>query len=79
VAFIVPRRNVETWIAYLGGDLVDEAIAYPKLERPRDCAESVRQLNEMCRHGLLRDPAPASLEAACSEYQERIAPMLRRT
>jgi hypothetical protein len=72
VAVFVPRRNIETWIAYLSGRDVDETEAYPKLARERDCAEPVRILKAMCDAGELRLPGPPSLEAACTEYQTRV-------
>ena len=71
VLLFVPRRNVETWIAYLGGSNVDEDRLYPKLKRERDCAEHARQLHEMCRvEQRLREPAPPSLREACGEYRK---------
>ena len=72
VPIIVPRRNIETWIAYLGGSEVDEVTEYPKLRRERECAPAVRQLKAMCDSGTLRDPAPPSLQQACNEYRKRM-------
>jgi len=73
VAIFVPTWNIETWLAYLGGTNVDEGKSdYPRLDRPRDCQQHVDQLYEMCQQGALRQPAPASLEAACEEYRTRM-------
>ena len=73
VAVFVPTWNVETWLAYLNGETVDERRRdYPRLPRPRDCIEHVRVLARMCRSGKLRTPAPESLRAACKEYEERL-------
>ena len=72
VAILVPRRNIETWIAYLSGRDVNEDQVYPKLSRERECAEPVRKLKAMCDAGELRIPAPPSLEVACTEYQTRL-------
>lgn len=72
VALLVPRRNIETWIAYLGGENVDEDKAYPKLSRESKCAPAVERLTKMCRKGDLRKPAPPSLEDACEEYTARM-------
>jgi hypothetical protein len=72
VAIIVPRRNIETWLAYLDGEQVDESKVYPRLNRARDCINHVRVLKGMCDEGSLRVPAPPSLDTACLEYQ-RIA------
>ncbi|MYA88730.1 MAG: hypothetical protein F4X97_09825 [Boseongicola sp. SB0662_bin_57] len=69
VAIFVPTWNIETWLAYLEGGAVDETERnYPKLERPRECKRHASVLAESCRGGELRQPAPASLEAACHEY-----------
>jgi hypothetical protein len=74
VALFIPTWNIETWLAYLDGGTVDEERAdYPKLERERECQRHVAGLVEMCRAGKLREPAPASLHAACDEYQMRLA------
>ncbi|RME98222.1 MAG: hypothetical protein D6773_14745 [Alphaproteobacteria bacterium] len=69
VLLLIPRRNVETWIAYLRGEAVDEEREYPKLARERECSEPVKALRRMCDAGQLRPPAPPSLEAACSAYR----------
>jgi hypothetical protein len=70
VAIFIPTWNIETWLAYLGGTDVDEGERnYPRLARPRDCQPLVNELHEMCQQGVLRQPAPPSLEAACIEYQ----------
>ena len=66
---IVPRRNIETWLAYLGGTEVDEDTNYPRLRRERDCAAQAAELYRTCHEaqGLDAD-APASLREACDEY-----------
>jgi hypothetical protein len=71
VAVFIPARNIETWLAYLDGQVVNENDAYPRLERERDCQHHVRRLYEMCQQGVLRQPAPQSLAAACVEYRAR--------
>ncbi|NLY02663.1 MAG: hypothetical protein GXY83_41945 [Rhodopirellula sp.] len=72
VALFIPARNIETWLAYLDGQTVNEDDAYPRLERERDCQRHVEMLYEMCQHHSLRPPAPPSLEAACAEYRDRL-------
>lgn len=72
VAFVVPARNIETWFAYLDGKDVNETDRYPRLVRPRDCQRHVDVLWDMCQQGALRQPAPPSLEAACTEYNTRL-------
>lgn len=68
VAIFVPKRNIETWLAYLDGEPVKETDEYPKLGRERECEKHVKVLEEMCARGRLRTPAPESLETACREY-----------
>jgi hypothetical protein len=77
VALIVPRRNIETWIAYLGGETVTEGANYPRLLRERECAPAVQSLWEMCRRNQLRPPAPQSLQSACDEFNQRLRDSLR--
>ena len=72
VAVFVPARNIETWIAYLDGQTVNEDDPYPRLHRERDCQSHVNTLFHMCQRGELRQPAPSSLKAACIEYQDRL-------
>ena len=69
VLVLVPTWNIETWIAYLGGQTVDEARRdYPRLPRARECQPHIETLAAMCRDRTLREPAPPSLESACAEY-----------
>ena len=74
VGVFIPTWCIEAWFAYLDGETVDETHAtYPRLPRERECQRHVDALTGMCREGQLRRPAPPSLEAACSEYNERLA------
>jgi hypothetical protein len=41
VAIFVPARNIETWLAYLDGQDVDETTPYPRLPRERECRRHV--------------------------------------
>lgn len=68
VAIFVPCRNIETWIAYLSGNEVEEFPQYPRLARERDCLPAVRSLKAMCDAGALRQPTPPSIQASCTEY-----------
>ncbi len=67
----VPVRAIETWLAYLDGETVDEETKYPHLglHKARDCAPYVDKLLDMCQQNALRQPAPASLTAACKDYE----------
>jgi hypothetical protein len=67
IAIFVPKRNIETWIHYLMGEVVDEQKAYPKLARQRQCKPVVKKLvKTICP---LPEDAPPSLHAACEELQ----------
>lgn len=66
----VPTWNIETWLAYLDGQVVDESRGdYPRLDRPRDCGPHVQALAQMCSQKTLRLPCPPSLEDTCTQYR----------
>lgn len=74
VAIFVPTWNIETWLAYLDGEDVDEGRGnYPRLPRPRECSRHVAELAKMCRNAALREPVPDSLRHACEEYNSRVS------
>lgn len=74
VLFIVPKRNIETWLAYLRGQLVNETEAYPKYDTESDCRGQVVKLAQMCRRQRLEpEPPPPSLTSACAEFK-RLTP-----
>ena len=56
VAIFVPKRNIETWLAYLDGERVNEKDKYRKLKRERECQRHVNALKQMCSEGKLRPP-----------------------
>lgn len=66
---VIPARNIETWLAYLRGNDVDEETTYPKYKAEADCRDQVLELVKMCKVGKLREPAPPSLVAACEEWK----------
>lgn len=67
------RVQLETWLAYLAGDAVDELGKKQfKLARERECAPMVDELKKMCDDKQLREPAPISLTRACIEYRNRM-------
>ena len=72
VMFVVPKRNIETWFAYLRGENVNEADTYRKYDFESDCRHDVERLDEMCRQQRLAPRPPLSLEYACIEFK-RIA------
>ena len=70
VLVIVPRRNIETWFAYLDGISVNETVDYNayKSKDPRPFAE---ELYRMCHeYQQLRPPVPPSLAESCQEYRK---------
>ncbi|MEW5723464.1 MAG: hypothetical protein AB1896_10180 [Thermodesulfobacteriota bacterium] len=75
VAIAVPKKNIETWIQYLNGEQVNEQETYPRLARERLCKPAVDELVRLCRSTGLAPYAPASLSAACVEYNTRIKPV----
>lgn len=75
VAIAVPKRNIETWIHYLNGEVVNEDASYSKLGRERGCKPAVDKLIAFCTSTGLPADAPFSLSAACDEYALRIKPM----
>ena len=71
VAIAVPKRNIETWLAFLKtGQKVDEQQLYPRLPRVRDCRPLADELFRMCQEEQLSPVAPPSLVAACPEYRK---------
>jgi len=66
IGVFVPKRNIETWIHYLMGELVDEITAYSKLEKQSECKPRVIELAQKCNQPLDQE-APPSLHAACTE------------
>ncbi len=75
VAIAVPKRNIETWIHYLGGETVNERDAYPKLVKKRHCKPAVDHLVKLCKSTGPPPGAPSSLAMACDEYSTRIKPV----
>jgi len=73
VAVFIPTWNIESWLAYLDGEAVEEGKPdYPRLASERECQRHVEALVHMCRADKLREPSPPSLNAACGEYQARL-------
>ena len=68
VIFVVPKRNIETWFAYLRGETVNEADPYRKYTTENDCRQDVARLDKMCRQQRLEHGVPASLQQACGEF-----------
>ena len=70
VIVIVPRRNIETWFAYLDGISVDEKKTYPR-RTPTEQRSFADKLYRMCHEDQnLRPPVPPSLAESCQEYRK---------
>jgi len=69
VLFIIPRRNIETWLAYLRGEKVNEVKPYAKYRCESECRDQVARLDEICRENRLDPEPPPSLEHACNEFR----------
>jgi len=72
VAIMVPKRNIETWLAFLRGEEVDENRnqAYRKYDAESDCKGQAVELHTRCDRSNLGDGAPPSLTAACDQYKK---------
>ena len=72
IVVLVPTWNIETWLFWLDGHEVDETRKdYPRLPKEGKCQPQVKALVTMCQRSELRHPAPPSLVAACSEFNQR--------
>jgi len=68
VLMMIPKRNIETWFAYLRGEAVNEDDVYPRYGQESECRDDVKVLGRMCKDGQLRVPNPPSLSLACGEF-----------
>jgi hypothetical protein len=66
--FVIPRRNIETWLAYLRGETVNEEAACRRYACESDCRDQVIRLHEMCQQQKLEPEPPPSLSLACKEW-----------
>ncbi|MXX36560.1 MAG: hypothetical protein F4Z85_00535 [Gemmatimonadetes bacterium] len=67
---IVPRRNIETWFAYLDGTSVNETVDYSAY-KSKDSRPFAEELYRMCHEDQkLRPPVPPSLDESCQEYRK---------
>ena len=71
VIVAVPKRNIETWFAFLKTDETpSEDRRYPHFKRIRDCRPLADKLFRMCHEEQRLSPAaPPSLVDACVEYR----------
>lgn len=74
IAYIIPKWHIETWIAYLHGENVDEADEdtykkkYGKISVRKDAHPFIDKLADICRQKTQLESPPNSLVAACEEF-----------
>ncbi len=74
IAYIIPKWHIETWIAYLDGENVDEADKntyknnYGKISELKDAHPFIDRLADNCRENIQLELPPNSLVAACEEF-----------
>jgi hypothetical protein len=81
VLVLTPRRNIETWIRFLGeGDeRVDEETDYHPVHRGREseCRPQADRLAAACKkQKVLPESMPSSLKQACEECHRRFGQWL---
>lgn len=71
VLYVIPRRNIETWLAYLRGEQVDEETDKKRLKHGHEsqCHAEADKLDAMCKAEKLDPVPPPSLERCCVEFQ----------
>lgn len=69
VLFAVPKRNIETWLAYLRGEAVDEKGSYQGYEYESRCHADVEALDQMCKRDKLDGSPPPSLKRCCKDFR----------
>lgn len=70
IVFVVPRRNIETWIAALAQEppsALEETAAFPKLPEESACDPMCRRLAERCLDR--KAVGQPSLDATCLEWR----------
>ena len=71
VAFVIPKRNIETWITWLSGTEVNENTPYEKLQKNESrCQPAVEKLYDLCKQNATQTDCPESIRAVCLEYRK---------
>lgn len=82
IAYIIPKWHIQTWIAYLHGEDVDETdkttyeSRYRKLSESKDVHGPIDRLADRCKRNLPLESPPDSLVASCEEFS-RVRDRLR--
>jgi hypothetical protein len=70
IAFVIPRRNIESWVHFAMHRKVDEVTDFKQRYRdPKTCRDAADVAVEVCRSGSNESTAPPSLVAACRELR----------
>jgi hypothetical protein len=83
IAYIIPKWHIQTWIAYLNHENVDETDKeiyknkYGRLSESKDAHPFIDELADDCRNNRELESPPDSLIVACKEF-ERIRNALKR-
>jgi hypothetical protein len=73
IVYIIPKWHIETWIAYLAGEDVDETdkktykSKYLEISERKDAHSFIDKLAGNCRKNIQLELPPDSLVAACGE------------
>ncbi len=73
VVYAIPKRNIETWFAYLRGQTVNETATYPRYQEQRECRKDAAKLFLLCQNQESLHSPPPSLATACAEYRRLLA------
>lgn len=68
VCVLIPQRNLETWVKFILGEVVDEETDFKHHVTEADRRRASISLAERCRHNEIGPEAPPSLRAACSDF-----------
>ena len=63
----IPKREIETWIRFFGGYVVDETMSFSHTGKPVGCKEEAKLMSEYCQ-GISSISVLPSIELAKIEY-----------
>jgi hypothetical protein len=69
VLLVVPKRNIETWIAYLRGVVIDEQQVYAKCKYESECHPQAEELARRCAGAQAAPQMPSSLQRVCGGFR----------
>jgi len=74
IVFVLPKWHIETWIAYLNNECVDESDSsaykskYKEISESKQVHEYVDHLATQCKENKILESPPPSLVEACNEF-----------